>query len=106
MDGQIVRLKRRQRKMIKRPLWRRRPEVLILVVVGVGLAAVLIVVGVSGLIETMGDSPDAGAEEAPLSDDKTAEKACMEQHAAGAFGMVSDFKCEIPCDACHTEPAY
>lgn len=101
MDDMKVTVKHRRRKFVKRPLWRRRPELVILVMVGAGLAAVLIVTAVSGLVEGLGDTLDGEKEPAVVYDG--AEQACFYNHPFGEFGLTADFKCDFPCNTCHMD---
>ena len=99
----MVRVKRKRRKWKKPPLWRRQPEIVILVCLGVGVAAALIIAGALGLIESVDDMLGAQAEEGEALEQDTAEARCMDLHAQGGFLGSNDFSCEMPCNACHDE---
>jgi hypothetical protein len=103
MDDKEDRERRRRRKFVKRPLWRRRPELVILVMVAIGLAAVLIVAILSGLLDAVGDTLGVQSDEEPVVVYDAAEQACFEKHPFGLSGLMADFKCDVPCNSCHLE---
>jgi len=106
MQKRKVRVRRRRRKSIKRPLLRRRPGLVILVMVRVVLAALLIVAAVSGLMDEVGKWIQSGQEDGPMVTYDPDEEECVARHEESKSGENSGFTCDMPCSTCHGEGSY
>jgi hypothetical protein len=106
MDDSVVRVKRRRRRIVKPPLWQRRPGLVILVMVGVALTALLIVAAVSGLVETVGEWAQVGQEDGPMYLYDPDAEACMELHERFILGEIADFTCDMKCSDCHAQGTF